>query len=80
MSKRLFSATAVLAICIASSGSAFAGSISTVGSDNSTDTYAGDPMALLFQDMTDCRHEGTKIKTSHKNSLAALTEIKAGTS
>jgi hypothetical protein len=42
MSKRLFSATAVLAICIASSGSAFAGSISTVGSDNSTDTYAGD--------------------------------------
>jgi hypothetical protein len=42
MKKILFAATAAVAFCGVPIGSACAGSISTVGSDNSTDTWAGD--------------------------------------
>jgi hypothetical protein len=42
MKGNLFAATAALAFCMVPVGGAFAGSISTVGSDNSTDAYAGD--------------------------------------
>lgn len=80
MQKTVLAAIAALAFCSATIGSAFAGSISIVGSNSSTDTWAGDlnwlalpSGTLVLQEYASYSKSNDYIATPSNNIFATLT-------